>query len=106
MREMLRDKRITFGAFVMPVLLLVMMMKLIGSIESTISTSIGSKIGVIKGGEDTALGKALSALPGSKLMPISSESDAVKQVQDGILRLALDIKPGAEVATFGKGILR
>jgi sodium transport system permease protein len=96
MREMLRDKRITFGAFVMPVLLLVMMMKLIGSIESTISTSIGSKIGVIKGGEDTALGKALSALPGSKLMPISSESDAVKQVQDGILRLALDIKPGAE----------
>jgi len=92
--EMLRDRRVLFGALVMPLLLILLMMKMFSLIESSVTGGEATKIAIVKGGESSSLGKALSAVPKATIKLPKTVGEAKKLLADGTVRLALVIEPG------------
>ncbi|MBN8689506.1 MAG: ABC transporter permease [Armatimonadetes bacterium] len=92
-REMLRDRRVTIGAFVMPMLMVILMFKLIGTISTSVESNRASKIGVLNGTENSMV-KILKQIPGSQIISVSNKAKGLKMLDDGDLRLLID--PGKD----------
>ncbi len=89
MRELLRDRRVTIGAFLMPVLLLVLMMQMFGLVERGVKENRASKIVVVQPGETNPIVEGLKQLPGSEILTAASEQAAKSALEEGKARLAL-----------------
>lgn len=93
LRELFRDKRVTIGAFLMPVLLIVMLMQMFGAVESGVRSNRASQIVVLKEDRDTVFVQAFEKLPESGLIYADSLEEAKKLLANGKARLALDLAP-------------
>ncbi len=89
-REMLRDRRVTVGAFVMPILMIVLMLQMFGLIERGVTQGRASKIAVVRGGESSAIAEGLKKLPGSEILVASDVTAGKEMLANGKARLLLD----------------
>ncbi len=89
-REMLRDRRVTVGAFVMPILMIVLMLQMFGLIERGVTQGRASKIAVVRGGEKSAIAEGLKKLPGSEILVASDVAAGKEMLANGKARLLLD----------------
>lgn len=88
-REMFRDRRVIVGAFVVPILLIAFMIRMVGSIESSVTTNRASQIAVLAGTESSVLIEGLKKLPGSSIQTVQSEEEGKQAVRSGEARLFL-----------------
>lgn len=94
MREMLRDRRVTIGAFIMPIAMIFLMMQMFGLIERGVKGGEAAKIAVVRGGEHSVIAEALRKVPKSELLVANDVPAGKKMLEEGKARLLLD---------FGKG---
>lgn len=88
-REMFRDRRVIVGAFIVPILLIAFMIRMVGSIESSVTTNRASQIAVLAGTESSVLIEGLKKLPGSSIQTVQSEEEGKQAVRSGEARLFL-----------------
>lgn len=91
--ELFRDKRVTFGAFVMPALTVFMMFQLIGTIEKSVRKQQGSPITFVAGGEDSAIAKVFKD---NKIRTVATLEEGRALVEKGESQLVLSLTPTFE----------
>ncbi len=98
LREMLRDRRVIVGAFVMPILVVMMMIRLFGTIGASLGDEKATQIGVLKGTKPNMLVQALKQTPGFKIVEVSNADEGKAQVSKGKLKTLL-VMPDIDIAT-------
>ncbi len=93
LREMFRDKRVKFGAFVMPIFLVLMMVQLFGFIIGAAKGATKSTIYFV--GAKTEFSKAFEN-SGMKVLSVPTAEDGIKLIKQDKAKLVLDIKPPKE----------
>lgn len=91
---MFRDRRVIFGAFLMPFLLIFMMMQMFGMIERSVSGGQATKIAIIRGGENSVLAKALAQVPKATIRTPATLEDGKSLLEKGDVRLVLQMNDG------------
>lgn len=99
-REMLRDKRVRSGAFVMPVVMMLVLMFIFGFITDTLGKTQNIKVHVI------GSGPFVDALKSAKMnvIPIGSVAEAEEKIRKGEVRVALEVPPAE--AEGGQVVIR
>jgi len=99
-REMLRDKRVRSGAFVMPVVMMLVLMFIFGFITDTLGKTQNIKVHVI------GSGPFVDALKNAKMnvIPIGSVAEAEEKIRKGEVRVALEVPPAE--AEGGQVVIR
>ncbi len=101
LRDMFRDKRVVNGAFVMPVVMIVMFIMLIGFVEQKLTTEADLTVG-ITGDQQNTIATALEQAPKITIRKFKSSEEGVKKLRDGDIRVLLDFAPNfdANMAKF------
>ncbi len=87
---MFRDKRVRTGAFIMPILLIIMMVALTGFMVNTIGKKEGTKVHVVRTSNPMV---DLLRKQKFEVIEVDSRQAGEALVKDGKARLLLDIKP-------------
>ncbi len=88
--EMLRDRRVVVGSFLMPALVILVMLRLIAAIESSVSESRTSVITVVAG---TDQGLAAAMLKSQKIETVATLEEGQKQLKSGKAKLVVKFEP-------------
>lgn len=106
-REMMRDKRVISGAFVMPVFLIILMIMLFGFIESSVNVSKAPTIHVVKPDSPNPLLDGLRAQDKLRVKEVESEAAGRILLSSGKARLVVVFEPGfAEKLGHGTATIR
>lgn len=89
LRDMFRDKRVVSGAFVMPIVMIVMFMMLIGFVEQKLTKKPDITIGVIAGTENP-ITEAFRKSGAAKIVAIKDSAEGKAKLEDGDIRLVLE----------------
>lgn len=87
---MFRDRRVVFGSFVMPLLVMFLMFNLFGKIGDTLRKPMVRTLAFVDHHEPNMLQEELTKNSGYKLLIVKSLAEAEKLVQEGKARLAVD----------------
>jgi sodium transport system permease protein len=90
MRDMLRDKRTRFGAFVMPVLLMMVMVGVLGVVTTAVSTAKAEKVHLVTGGGPLA---ALLKAQKADVVEVPDVATGEKWIREGKARVVLNPLP-------------
>lgn len=88
-KEMFRDKRVIYGAFVAPIFLIVLMLGLFGSLEQSLSKPKPPTIHVVELGSDNVLVRAMKETSKIKVRLVQSMSEGLSLLQKGDARVVL-----------------
>jgi len=95
LRDMFRDKRVVNGAFVMPVVMIIMFIMLIGFVEQSLTTKPDLSIGVPTGTNNIII-EAFEKSKVAKIIRIKDEAEGLAKMKNGDLRLVLGFSPDFE----------
>ncbi len=88
LREMIRDRRVLFGAFIMPIILIMLFAQLIGTVERSFSEQQSIKLAILGDASD-AFFQGLQGEERIQFIHVESIEVAQKQVEEGEVELAL-----------------
>lgn len=88
--ELLRDRRVAFGAFVMPALSILLMFQLIGGVISSVKKQQKSTITFVTGSENSALAKSFKD---NNIDTVPSLEAGRKKVESGETKLVIQLAP-------------
>lgn len=91
LREMLRDRRVIFGAFVMPVLVIFLMMRLFSVIGASVEKTKATKIAVVQNESGKLLTEGLTKSKLFEIEEVSTPTDASDMLKKGKVKVALTI---------------
>ncbi len=91
-REMLRDRRVVFGAFVAPVFLIIVFMALIGFVDRQVTKRPDIRVATI-GTVDNPVLDAFRKQGAIKVLTAPDRQEALKLVRSGEARLLLEFAP-------------
>lgn len=101
-REMIRDKRVIFGAFVMPVFLIGMMLILFGALDRSLGSQEPQPVAMV--GESDYLRKALEASGLFSVEDFPNRALAEEALTGGKTRLALLVPGGIDAAIAERSV--
>lgn len=87
--EMLRDRRVVVGSFLMPALVIFMMFQLIGMIEGSVKKQRSAPITLVDRGENPLASQALKQ---NEIETVKTAEEGKKRIKDGKAKLVLDIQ--------------
>lgn len=96
-REMLRDKRVRFSAFVMPIVISFMMISLVGVVASSVGKNAQQTIYLVNNSPEVS--QALQSNPNLKLQTVPTEDAGIALIKNGKARLVLEF---SERDSFGR----
>lgn len=88
LREMIRDRRVLFGAFIMPIILIILFAQLIGTVEKSFSEKQSIKLAVLGDASDAFL-QGLKDEERIQFIQFQDLEEAQAQVEEGEVELAL-----------------
>jgi sodium transport system permease protein len=91
-REMLRDKRVRFAAFVMPFVVILLMFSMIGTMEASIGKNVKRKICLVAN-SNRLLTNLLVASPQLSTEIIPDEATGIDMIKKGKAKLVVSIGP-------------
>lgn len=89
LKEMMRDKRVRFGAFIMPIFLVLMMVQLFGFIIGAAKGAVKSTVYIV--GAQADLSKTFSSA-GMSIKTVPTTEDGIKLIKDDKAKLVLAFK--------------
>lgn len=89
LREMLRDRRVVVGAFVMPILVVFMMTRLFGTISSSLGDKKTTRIGVVAAPSSSPLADAFAKTPELAVTRMADEAEARAKLEKGDVKAVL-----------------
>lgn len=91
LREMLRDRRVIFGAFVMPVLVIFLMMRLFSVIGSSVEGKKATKIAVVQTESGKTLADGLTKSTLFEIQSVATAEEAKALLEKSKVKVALNI---------------